>query len=352
MMIFQMIKKNEELPNHQTKEDHSDDQKNEDLSDYEKVRLKNIEEQKAKVMLSLKKKVMELSPTLKPKESPLTSRTPSNNFQKIEVQRRSTRLALKQNSDGINDSFKKTSKFREKIEVQRRSTRSAQKQNFDGVNDSLKKVIDISHSENGTLKPRPLKPSDDIFVSNSPNFKKTQKRMENQSNQKYIVDNNGIRKKVRRVRCNECQACLSADCRKCTFCKDMKKYGGPCTMKQTCKQRKCLNLKLPGEPKKSLKRQINQLNDPQVTMNLEVKLNYSSKGLYDYIIKHQPKVVLEKLEFMKSDQSPEMKFQSLELEDPSSEMEVQACDMKIPTQDTQSPELEVMEMEQQDLSNN
>ena len=60
--------------------------------------------------------------------------------------------------------------------------------------------------------------------------------MENQSNQKYIVDNNGIRKKVRRVRCNECQACLSADCRKCTFCKDMKKYGGPGTMKQTCKQ--------------------------------------------------------------------------------------------------------------------
>ena len=116
-------------------------------------------------------------------------------------------------------------------------------------------------------------------------------------------------------------------------------------------QRKCLNLKLPGEPKKSLKRQINQLNDPQVTMNLEVKLNYSSRGLdnpvHDYIIKHQPKVVLEKLEFMKSDHSPEMEFQSLELEDPSSEMEVQAWDMKVPTQDTQSPELEVMEMEQQ-----
>ncbi|XP_076818883.1 lysine-specific demethylase 2A-like [Clavelina lepadiformis] len=51
--------------------------------------------------------------------------------------------------------------------------------------------------------------------------------------------------RVRRVRCKQCEACLSDDCRSCVFCRDMRKYGGPGTMKQTCIKRRCTNPILP-----------------------------------------------------------------------------------------------------------
>ena len=54
--------------------------------------------------------------------------------------------------------------------------------------------------------------------------------------------------RVRRIRCKQCSACLRSDCMECTYCKDMKKYGGPGTMKQTCILRKCLNPVMPGIP--------------------------------------------------------------------------------------------------------
>ena len=42
-------------------------------------------------------------------------------------------------------------------------------------------------------------------------------------------------------RCGECIACLrEIDCRKCRFCKDMPKYGGPGRMRQKCIKRQCL----------------------------------------------------------------------------------------------------------------
>lgn len=42
-------------------------------------------------------------------------------------------------------------------------------------------------------------------------------------------------------RCGECVACLrEIDCRKCRFCKDMPKYGGPGRMRQKCIKRQCL----------------------------------------------------------------------------------------------------------------
>ena len=44
----------------------------------------------------------------------------------------------------------------------------------------------------------------------------------------------------RRVRCKKCEPCTRADCRECNFCKDMKKYGGPGRMKQSCISRQCL----------------------------------------------------------------------------------------------------------------
>ncbi|XP_056387088.1 lysine-specific demethylase 2A isoform X3 [Hyla sarda] len=44
----------------------------------------------------------------------------------------------------------------------------------------------------------------------------------------------------RRVRCRKCQACLQRECGTCHYCKDMKKFGGPGRMKQSCMQRQCL----------------------------------------------------------------------------------------------------------------
>ena len=45
----------------------------------------------------------------------------------------------------------------------------------------------------------------------------------------------------RKGRCMSCSCCLTPDCRKCKFCLDMKKYGGPGVKKQSCELRpKCV----------------------------------------------------------------------------------------------------------------
>ncbi|XP_054166951.1 lysine-specific demethylase 2A-like [Oppia nitens] len=49
----------------------------------------------------------------------------------------------------------------------------------------------------------------------------------------------------RRTRCKKCDSCLRADCGECHFCKDMKKFGGPGRMKQSCIARQCLAPVLP-----------------------------------------------------------------------------------------------------------
>ncbi|XP_033627389.1 lysine-specific demethylase 2B-like isoform X1 [Asterias rubens] len=49
----------------------------------------------------------------------------------------------------------------------------------------------------------------------------------------------------RRTRCKKCDNCTSDDCRQCHYCKDMKKYGGPGRMKQSCVARQCLYPMLP-----------------------------------------------------------------------------------------------------------
>lgn len=38
-------------------------------------------------------------------------------------------------------------------------------------------------------------------------------------------------------RCGNCKSCTTPDCRKCVYCLDMKKYGGPGTKKQRCIKR-------------------------------------------------------------------------------------------------------------------
>ncbi|CAD5121051.1 DgyrCDS9592 [Dimorphilus gyrociliatus] len=49
----------------------------------------------------------------------------------------------------------------------------------------------------------------------------------------------------RRVRCKKCEPCTRTDCGECHFCKDMRKFGGPGRMKQTCISRQCMAPLLP-----------------------------------------------------------------------------------------------------------
>jgi len=49
--------------------------------------------------------------------------------------------------------------------------------------------------------------------------------------------------KRKRVPCNRCANCQAADCRKCMYCLDMKKYGGRGKMKQKCRYRQCQTFK-------------------------------------------------------------------------------------------------------------
>lgn len=57
--------------------------------------------------------------------------------------------------------------------------------------------------------------------------------------------NNNSSARRRRTRCKKCEACLRADCGECHFCKDMKKFGGPGRMKQSCISRQCMAPVLP-----------------------------------------------------------------------------------------------------------
>lgn len=50
----------------------------------------------------------------------------------------------------------------------------------------------------------------------------------------------------RRTRCRKCEACLRTECGECHFCKDMKKFGGPGRMKQSCIMRQCIAVSVPG----------------------------------------------------------------------------------------------------------
>lgn len=51
----------------------------------------------------------------------------------------------------------------------------------------------------------------------------------------------------RRVRCRKCKACVQGECGVCHYCRDMKKFGGPGRMKQSCVLRQCLAVSDLGE---------------------------------------------------------------------------------------------------------
>lgn len=52
----------------------------------------------------------------------------------------------------------------------------------------------------------------------------------------------------RRVRCRKCKACMQGECGMCHYCRDMKKFGGPGRMKQSCVLRQCLAVSLRPDP--------------------------------------------------------------------------------------------------------
>ena len=44
---------------------------------------------------------------------------------------------------------------------------------------------------------------------------------------------------TRKKRCGQCHGCTLPDCSQCSYCKDMRKFGGPGRKKKGCIQRKC-----------------------------------------------------------------------------------------------------------------
>ncbi|KAM9314740.1 lysine-specific demethylase 2A-like [Pholidichthys leucotaenia] len=72
----------------------------------------------------------------------------------------------------------------------------------------------------------------------------------------------------RRVRCKRCEACMRPECRECNFCRDMKKFGGPGKLKQTCVLRQCLSPGLPLSVVCEICKEPNQVasGDPSLTL--------------------------------------------------------------------------------------
>ncbi|KAM9315211.1 lysine (K)-specific demethylase 2Aa isoform 2-T2 [Pholidichthys leucotaenia] len=72
----------------------------------------------------------------------------------------------------------------------------------------------------------------------------------------------------RRVRCKRCEACMRPECGECNFCRDMKKFGGPGKLKQTCVLRQCLSPGLPLSAVCEICKEPNQeeSGDPSLTL--------------------------------------------------------------------------------------
>ncbi|XP_029910000.1 lysine (K)-specific demethylase 2Aa isoform X2 [Myripristis murdjan] len=72
----------------------------------------------------------------------------------------------------------------------------------------------------------------------------------------------------RRVRCKRCEACMRPECGECNFCRDMKKFGGPGKLKQTCVLRQCLAPGLPLSAVCEVCKEPNQeeTGDPALTL--------------------------------------------------------------------------------------
>ncbi|KAF3851781.1 hypothetical protein F7725_005136 [Dissostichus mawsoni] len=68
--------------------------------------------------------------------------------------------------------------------------------------------------------------------------------------------------------CKRCEACMRPECGDCNFCRDMKKFGGPGKLKQTCVLRQCLSPGLPLSAVCEICKEPNQeeTGDPSLTL--------------------------------------------------------------------------------------
>merc|ERR1712048_618240 len=100
-------------------------------------------------------------------------------------------------------------------------------------------------------------------------FRDRKKMTEKILQRRMITHSTKLRKSKR---CFNCESCNQPDCRKCLFCKDMKKYGGKGVKKQSCMNRpKCLyilNNKAKFVPRKTVQKlkfkEINEVRSNNV----------------------------------------------------------------------------------------
>ncbi|XP_038669671.1 lysine-specific demethylase 2B-like isoform X4 [Scyliorhinus canicula] len=91
-----------------------------------------------------------------------------------------------------------------------------------------------------------LSPDDEDYdTSQSRASTRLKPRSAPSSGPKLLVHKSTSGARRRRTRCRKCEACLRSECGECHFCKDMKKFGGPGRMKQSCIKRQCIAPVLP-----------------------------------------------------------------------------------------------------------
>ena len=89
----------------------------------------------------------------------------------------------------------------------------------------------------------------------------------------------------RKGRCMSCSSCLKPDCRKCKYCLDMKKYGGPGVKKQSCELRpKCVANDRESAKKKKIEKDgetARTSSDLDELESIEVPIDVVSKDATD-----------------------------------------------------------------------
>ena len=138
-----------------------------------------------------------------------------------------------------------------------------------------KKLIEDHSEDDATLaitgKPKAFWPT--VLGSKSITLKKVKARLPS-TNGSATKSGAG---KMRRVRCKECDGCLSTDCRKCIYCQDMIKYGGRGVMKQSCIKRKCQNPRFSVHTKSSLPDKANHANTNDTLVKVDPQKRKGNK---------------------------------------------------------------------------
>jgi len=75
-------------------------------------------------------------------------------------------------------------------------------------------------------------------------FKRKHSKVFGKKDDRQLLDTDGKRKITKAMPCFECTACKNDDCRKCKWCHDKKKYGGPGKLNKRCITRRCTQPKI------------------------------------------------------------------------------------------------------------